>query len=754
MPHRLLCACLTLLLCTVCAYDAAALHIVGGEVTYRCVGQPDANSRTYEVTVTLYRDDLRNGALFDSDPRARETFELTVFEGTQIFSTYQIENRGLEITDLEVIDPDPCVVVPPAIRTQSGVYITEITLPISANTYTISYQRCCRNSIIANLVNPNDAGATYSVDIPPLAQQTCNSSPTFNQLAPLLVCRDRPLIFDHGATDPDGDELVYSLCDPFYGGGNITTGPASNGPNGVAPNPETPPPYTPTVFSGAFSSAEPIDSRPPISIDPVTGEFRVTPQTEGVYVVCLSVAEYRNGQLLSTVRRDFQITVTDCDPLVRADLIANASADSLDFGLLLFCGSRDVQLINASTERAFIQDVRWELAGTVDGDITSDQDVVDVSYPDYGDYDVRLLVNPDLECNDTLDLLVRLTPPGEADFEFAYDTCVFGPVQFTNLSSTFADSIVFYEWDFGNSESSVEENPSIRYQQAGRRDVTLRMRDNFGCVYTDVQQLQYFPVPAELAVEIGGDLDCAPVVATFRQGSSLITDDYEVFWDFGDGATSDSLNPDYQYPEPGEYVIYVSATSPFGCFVDTQLRQPLRILESPEADFVFAPEVLDVRNTRVDFFDRSVEAVSWEWFFDEYGTSREEDPVFVWPDTGAYRIDLIVSHLNGCRDTTTKFLRVDDFASYFLANAFTPDGDGLNEVFVGKGFTRLIEDFNMEIFNRWGERVFSTDDIDEGWDGRNERTGRDAQEGVYLYIANYRDPDGAKRLTGHVTLLR
>ena len=745
---------LLLVVLGLCSAPAMARHIVGGEVTYQCVGQPDANSRTYRVQVTIYRDDLRNGADFDSAPGGSGTFELSIFDGRDLLRVVEVRNDQLEIEELEVIEPDPCVVYPPAIRTERGVYTFEVTLPISNRSYTISYQRCCRNNIIANIVSPGEAGATYSVDIPPLAQQSCNSSPVFNQLAPLLICRNRLLEFDHSATDPDGDQLVYSLCDPYYGGGDITSGADVNSFNGVMPNPESPPPYTPVVFQAPFSNTRPLDSRPPMSIDALTGLLTVNPQNEGVYVVCLSVSEYRNGELLSTVRRDFQFTITDCDPLVKGNVLTNATADSLDFGLLLFCGTKEVELINTSTDRAFIEDIRWELDGTTSGTFSSGDEVIQTTYPDYGDYPVRLLVNPSLQCNDTLDFIVRLTPPGTPEFSYTYDTCVYGPVEFTNLSSTESDSIVFFQWDFGNSERSTEKDPVITYQQGGRRDVELSFRDNFGCVYSRSQEIQYFPVPAELSVDIGGDLDCAPTNATFRQSSSLLTDDYEVFWDFGDGTTSDQLNPDYQYQTPGEYIIYVSALSPFGCFVDTQLRQPLRILEAPRSTFTFAPQQIDIRNPRVDFFDQSFAPVSWQWDFGGLDESRETDPFYVFPDTGSYAIDLIVSHLNGCRDTSTQFLRIADFTSYHLPNAFTPDGNGLNEGFRGIGFTNLIENFSMEIFNRWGERVFLTDDIEEAWDGTTARTGGLAQEGVYLYVVEYDDPDGPKQLRGYVTLLR
>ena len=145
--------------------------------------------------------------------------------------------------------------------------------------------------------------------------------------------------------------------------------------------------------------------------------------------------------------------------------------------------------------------------------------------------------------------------------------------------------------------------------------------------------------------------------------------------------------------------------------------------------------------------------MSWQWFFDSLGTSREENPVFTFPDTGAFDIDLIVSHLNGCLDTTRQSLEIDPFQTYFIPNAFTPNGDGTNEFFRGTGFTRYISMFDMKIYNRWGELVFETDNIDESWDGINQRNGERALPGVYLYVVNLEGLNGNEKLTGYVTLV-
>jgi len=731
-----------------------AAHIVGGEIVYTCIGQPDANTRRYEIQIFIYRDCAGGGADFDSNGPSSSDFEMSIFQGNDLYNTVGISMDGLVIEELEIDLDNPCIVFPPNLCVERGVYTTEISLPISTETYTISYQRCCRNNSISNIINPGEAGATYLAEISPTSQLTCNSSPTFDLFPPIVICANNLLEFDHSATDAQGDELRYRLADPYYGGGNITRPPGNETFGGVTPNPESPPPYAPVVFEAGFSAQQPVDGgNPIINIDPQTGLLQVNPQTPGQYVLAIVVEEYRNGELIGYVHRDFQFNVVECDPLISASITALRGVDSVAPNLVLVCGDRTVELVDISSDRRFIEQIEWIIPNTITGDINSNLSPLTLEFPDFGTYPGQLVANPGLPCTDTADFNIVLAPSTEVDFTFAYDTCILGPVQFTGAVSTQADSIVSYNWDFGNGDRSSEENPSYQYPIAGNRFVTHSVRDNLGCTFSETQVLEYFPAPAELLVSVDNSNPCAPAVVEFRQELELITEDYDILWDFGNGVTSTELNPDFTFTELGTYSIYVSATSPFGCFVDTQLTVPVRILESPEAAFTYVPEEINILDPQVFFFDQSKKAVSWQWFFDSLGTSREENPVYTFPDTGAYQIDLLVSHLNGCLDSTTQFLNVNPFQTYFLPNAFTPNGDGTNEFFMGTGYTRYVSSFDMQIFNRWGELVFETQDINEAWDGTSMRNGRPSPAGVYLYVVNLTGLNGTEKKTGYVTLI-
>ena len=742
---------LLVVLAFVVEQELEARHIVGGEVTYRCIGQPSATTREYEIRVYVYRDCASGGALFDSQIGSSSLFEMTVFEGSRVVRTPQITSRGLVIDAIPVDLTNPCIVFPPNICVERGVYTTTLVLPIVSETYTIAYQRCCRNETISNLVRPGDVGATYLVEIPPQAQQSCNNSPVYTDFPPLVICANFELEFDHGATDADGDSLVYSLCDPYLGGGNITNGAGVEGPFGVTPNPETPPPYQSVPFGPGYNLNQPILGS--ISIDSRTGLLRVTPTTVGQFVLCVSVQEFRNGQLISEVRRDFQFNIVECDPRVQAGISAIMGADSVAPNLVLVCGDRSVTLVDVSTDRNFISEVQWQIPGTAVGDVDTRSPSVALTFPDYGTYPGLLIANPGLPCTDSAEFNIVLSPPSEADFTFSYDTCLYAPVSFENLSSTEADSIVSIRWDFGDGGESTEEDPEYLYSRVGRRNVILTIRDNFGCTYQQLRPIDYFPLPAELDLNIDLASQCQPAFLDFSNTVGLITEEYDVFWDFGDGNTSTEFAPVHQYAEPGNYSIYFRAISPFNCEIDTQLRTPFQVFESPIAAFSFTPPEVDIRDPVVSFFDESQLAASWQWFFDSVGTSREQNPIYTFPDSGAYNVMLVISHLNGCFDTAFGQLIVRPFQSLFVPNAFTPNRDGLNELFRVAGFTRYISEFRMRIYNRWGELIFETDDIEGGWDGLNQRNGQKSQTGVYLFTVDYVGLEGAEKLSGYVTLL-
>ncbi len=722
-----------------------ARHIIGGEVTYVCNG-----NGTYSFTMSIYRDCGSDGADFDAPAI------VTVYRGSSNFVL--VENLSIFMTGTPVPIPtidDPCM-EPIDVCVEKAVYTFDIAAPIGNQDFHIVYQRCCRNETINNLVLPEEAGATYTIELTAEAVDVCNDSPVFNDFPPIVICAGQDINFDHSASDSDGDQLVYSFCSPLLGGGTFGTpdnpGDASSC-NGVAPNPGCPPPFDPVNFiDQLYSVNAPMAGDPVVTIDPFTGLISGVPDILGQFVVGVCVEEYRNGQLLSVVRRDFQFNVTSCTPLVDAIVSANEIVDENQF-VILSCGDNTVNINNLSLQLQNIDNYEWsfDLPG---GSIAPTDFSPTIEFPGLGSYNGTLFLNPGTECADTAFIEIRVFPGIDADFSFDYDTCISDVVVFTDLSTTGSGTMTNWNWNFGDDSTSTETNPHHLYMIPGNLPVELVVTDINGCMDTLVQEIEYFPVPAVIVVEPSSFFGCEPLEILFDNLSFPIDETYDIIWDFGDGTTENAVSPVHVYEE-GNYSVSLDITSPIGCETAAVFDSWVTVLGSPEAGFDYNPKDLNNFENTADFTDESFEAVAWKWFFDEDGTSTLQNPSFSFPDTGIQIVQQIVFHESGCPDTAIVRLDVKPEIRYFMPNAFTPNFDAINDVFKGKGVFGGITNFNMSIWNRWGEKVYETSDPDAGWNGRKNNVGEMSQQGVYVYLTSFIGPRGEPyNLKGFATLLR
>ncbi|PSJ71927.1 hypothetical protein C7N43_36825 [Sphingobacteriales bacterium UPWRP_1] len=295
--------------------SVVAEHLVGGEISYECLG-----GNTFRVTLTIYRDCYSSGADFDNPA------SITIFNAAgNVVDDYNLYFPDVE--QLPITTEGLCLETVPDVCVERGVYQRNINLPPNAGGYRIVYQRCCRNSTIVNIADPDGTGSTYMATVPPSALGPCNNStPVFNNFPPIAICANSPLVFDHSATDADGDSLVYSICEPYDGAS----------PFNPQPNIASDPPYNSVTWLPPYSATNQLGGSPVMSIDPVTGLLTAFPTQLGQFVVGICVSEYRNGELLSTNLRDFQFNVTTC-----AVVLADAFADT---DSVFLCGAQSVTL--------------------------------------------------------------------------------------------------------------------------------------------------------------------------------------------------------------------------------------------------------------------------------------------------------------------------------------------------------------------------------------------------------------------------
>ena len=470
---------LTVMMCK----PASATHVIGGEVYYECL---DPATGFYRFTVKLYRD-CYNGVPFFDDPIFVSLYDVNDNLVIQF-------NMALPVDDtLDNETYNVCLYSPPDICVHTAVYQEDFFLP--PGEFYMTYQRCCRNVIIANIQNPSSTGFGFEIKIPDSSEAVCNSSPYFNNYPPTIICLDAPFTYDHSATDPDGDSLVYYFCAP---------NDYNNGTWGIIPNPSGPP-----VVHYDVTYLSPYDTLYPIwaptdtfKIDPVTGFLTGTPELAGNYVVAICVSEYRNGVLLSTNKRDFQFNIASCleDP---------------NLGFTFLPDPCDNLKINFTYTGNQVESFYWDFGVDTSDSDTSIFPNPTYTYPDTGDYAVTLVVNQDYYCADTLGISVIPPNPLKADFSWIKvcpdDTVFF---QDQSIVNVFTGPIVGWNWTFpkGTPLTDTVQNPYSIFADTITYNTTLVITtappgsgsdSSKYCKDTVHLPVNFFPIPY---VDAGPDL--------------------------------------------------------------------------------------------------------------------------------------------------------------------------------------------------------------------------------------------------------
>ncbi|MES2558747.1 MAG: gliding motility-associated C-terminal domain-containing protein [Bacteroidota bacterium] len=271
-----------------------AKHIVGGAFALKHL-----SGNNYTLTLKVLRDCNGGGADFD-DPATVGVFDKNTNE---LIETYKLQLSTEENLNFSGIN---CTTGIPNTCTTLGTYTKTITLAPSKfnnNTgYYFAYQRCCRNNIITNISSPEDAGIAIYMEIPP-PRNLINSTPYFTANPNTFLCVGSLAKYNLNFKDYDGDQLVYSFVNPLNG--NL-------GPGNPASNVASPGPYPDVTWFGAHNTNQQIMGAPSLSIHPSTGEINVNPIQAGIYVVAIKVEEFRMGIKIGEVRLELQFNVTDC----------------------------------------------------------------------------------------------------------------------------------------------------------------------------------------------------------------------------------------------------------------------------------------------------------------------------------------------------------------------------------------------------------------------------------------------------------
>lgn len=231
---------------------------------------------------------------------------------------------------------------------------------------------------------------------------------------------------------------------------------------------------------------------------------------------------------------------------------------------------------------------------------------------------------------------------------------------------------------------------------------------------------------------------CTPLCTTFTNATTVAGGGaISYVWSFGDGSTSAQADTLYCYQNPGVYTVGLTAISDSGCVDSLVKPNYITAYSHPVAAFTYNPQPAYILNPTINFIDESTDAYGikdWLWEFGDPtdGTSTTQNPGYTYADTGTYCPMLYIVNKHSCVDSIQHCLVISPYFTFYIPNAFTPNGNGLNDVFLPKG--TFVCDFKMYIFDRWGEQLFFTSNLEQGWNGMVQGSTAMAQEDTYIYM--------------------
>lgn len=404
----------------------------------------------------------------------------------------------------------------------------------------------------------------------------------------------------------------------------------------------------------------------------------------------------------------------------------------------------------------------WNFGTANPGD-TSDVQNPSFTYPAAGTYNVTLLLTSNNGCTTSMVQSVTVNANPTANYS-SNIVCIGSPTQFTDLSVAGSGNLSIWGWDYGDgSPVGSGQNPTHTYANDSTYNVTLIVQNSNGCLDTITLQAVTAPQPvAQFAADtLAG---CSPLCVNFSDLTTISSGSITGWtWDFGDQSTpSVQQNPTHCFSIAGQYDITLTTTSNNGCVQTLLIPQMIEVYPLPVAAFTATPPVTTVSQTHVDFTDNSIgnNVISyWHW---DFGTGMPDDtaniqnPGFTYTQEYGSNYDVVLTVTNnyGCVDDTTIEVVVMPEFTFYIPNAFTPNGDGLNDYFIGTGIG--IAKYEMWIFDRWGNLIYTCTDLNSPWDGTVMGKGGDlCQIDTYVWKVQITDVfDKRHKYIGDVSLIR
>ena len=749
-----------------------ATHIIGGDISMQAVGNTPG---LFRIQLNQYWDETKTG------PGNRDTFATLLIyrkQNPKLIDTLRLPLReALPLT----FNNSACAKSLQLNFTEARYYNThqfDPALYTDPGGYYIVWERCCRNDALSNAVSVGAAGVAmvFYLEFPPMRVSTLsfvNSSPDFGIPNGDYICINKSFTFSAGATDADGDQLRYSLVTPLNG---YTTRTTPLGNASVKQN------YPTITWAPGISLANIIPGNPPLRIDPATGRLTVTASTQGLFVFTVQCEEFRNGQRIGLVRRDFQLPVIDCSRTTPPPAVV--TVDNMPKTSVMWCPNQPLTLSIAPNPLYAYQ---WQKDGAnLRGDT-----LATLTVKEAGRYTV--VTSQAKTCsNDTTSQGVVVTQATSSTVSLSQvgqpPNCL-GDTVLLQASGNPGDQ---YSWRRDGKDIAGAQQATLRVSESGRYTVLVNSVAN-GCAGRDsllvtinarpvaqlnASTLAFCPdASSELTVPDGSgnryawQRDGSGLSETTNRLTARQPGSYQVTVTNPAGCTATSAKLTLTRYDPG--LVQLDSIAPLcgtdGSVITLRGQPGGGVYTGPGiTGDQFSPAVAGIGQHRLTYTVTSsngcpavqsryvsvrmgpvltgptlyqitrgesvrlqtqsnelIKSYRWEPPTD-LNRPDVDSPVANPNQTTPYQLTAVDS--TGCVSTFS--VRVEVINPLYIPSAFTPNADGLNDTWVipNSAAFPLCE---IAVYNRWGELVFYSKGYTRPWDGTYRQVPVDG--GVYTY---------------------
>lgn len=383
---------------------------------------------------------------------------------------------------------------------------------------------------------------------------------------------------------------------------------------------------------------------------------------------------------------------------------------------------------------------RWALGGIeLDGSL----DTISYVFDTPGIYPILLYSNCGAS-TDTFRLNIRVHPYPQPDFAVS-GNCKNDTTRFFNLTTIPTGAVASWNWQLSDNRTSTSRNPSHVYSSYGQFPVKLTATSDQGCTITvdDTVIVHPLPAPKFTATNI-----CDRDTVQLTDLTTSISPITSRIWSFSDGSSYSSDVPQHVFPGPDHYYIGLKVQDVNGCKQDYFAE--MDVLPLPIPEYSVMPPDCDYFSM-AEFKNESSNFKELLWLFGDGDSSVSGNISHRYEEPGFYDVMLRLVSADGCVDSLIRRVEVKDNFIIWIPNTFTPNGDNVNDRFFP--LARGVREFTMDIFDRWGRKVYVTDRLEEGWDG--SVLGNPAQIEVYNYKIVLTDYcDKVHSYIGRITALK